>query len=139
MGWHDITLYPWQYVGVNYFWTMQAGLLYSELKLNANEAVYMQNGSYRGFGFAECAAACEMKKQVQKAVKPHSLQESFTDTVTSEKQTLAKCASMGNISSSMSFKSVPKRSSTMSTQVFTGHGNPFLLENVYLHLFILDM
>lgn len=84
--------------------------------------IRLENGSYRGFGFDEYAAACEMKKQVQKAVKPHSVQEyseqSFTNTVYSEKQTLAKCASKRNDSSSMSFESGPKRSSTRSTQLF---------------------
>eukprot|EP00250_Pteridium_aquilinum_P019490 c24451_g1_i2 orf=501-1532(+) len=93
--------------------------------------IRLENGSYRGFGFSEYAAACEMKKQVQKAVEPHSLQEysgdSFvsalpangTDTSISERQTLATCASKKNDSSLVAYESVPKRSSTRPSQLST--------------------
>ena len=34
-----------------------------------------QNGSFRGFGFADGNAAFEMKKQIQEAIKPYDIQD----------------------------------------------------------------
>ena len=37
--------------------------------------VDLQNGSFRGFGFADGNAAFEMKKQIQEAIKPYDIQD----------------------------------------------------------------
>ena len=41
-----------------------------------------QNGSFRGFGFADGNAAFEMKKQIQEAIKPYDIQD-YVDGVRS--------------------------------------------------------
>ncbi|KAI5066246.1 hypothetical protein GOP47_0018870 [Adiantum capillus-veneris] len=38
-------------------------------------AIRLENGSFRGFGFSDFVVAREMKEHIQKAIKPHNLEE----------------------------------------------------------------
>ncbi|KAH7365048.1 hypothetical protein KP509_18G006300 [Ceratopteris richardii] len=85
--------------------------------------IQLENGSFRGFGFSEKEAAIEMKRQVQKAVRPFCIQDYseesvLNDTVALDRKDSVKDTSVGQTSSSgttatpvMSYESVPRRSS----------------------------
>ena len=67
----------------------------------------MQNGSFRGFGFADKTAAIEMKDRVVKAVKPYSIGSNPTPIDCDENP-----AESSGKSSVVSYRSVPRRSAS---------------------------
>lgn len=67
----------------------------------------MQNGSFRGFGFADKTAAIEMKDRVVKAVKPYSIGSNPTPISCDENP-----AESSGKSSVVSYRSVPRRSAS---------------------------
>ncbi|MCO5562800.1 hypothetical protein L7F22_016432 [Adiantum nelumboides] len=88
----------------------------------------LENGSFRGFGFSEENAASEMKRQVQKAVKPYRIQDYSEESLQNDSAALAPKASIpdgsegmtGSTSkketSVMSYESVPRRSTKRPSQ-----------------------
>jgi len=63
-----------------------------------------QNGSFRGFGFADKSAAIEMKERVVKAVQPYSI-GTTPSLIDEEPESSGK-------NSVISYRSVPKRSTS---------------------------
>lgn len=66
--------------------------------------MYQQNGSFRGFGFADKSAALEMKDRVVKAVQPYSI---GTTPSLIDEDPLPESSGKNSV---ISYRSVPKRS-----------------------------
>jgi len=69
--------------------------------------IRQENGSFRGFGFADKTAAIEMKDRVVKAVKPYSIGSNPTPINCDENP-----AESSGKSSVVSYRSVPRRSAS---------------------------
>lgn len=91
--------------------------------------IRLENGSFRGFGFSEKEAASEMKRQVQKAVKPYSIQDQSGESLGRDSAATDTKASMADgsqrlkgstskkESSVMSYESVPRRPAKRPSQL----------------------
>ena len=67
----------------------------------------LQNGSFRGFGFADKASAMELKDRVVKAVRPYSI--GTTPSPSNTEQSLAETSGRSSV---VSYRSVPRRSTS---------------------------
>lgn len=91
--------------------------------------IRLENGSFRGFGFSEDVAAGEMKRQVQKAVKPYSIRElggeghskdsEATELKASTSDGILRTGSLTSRKAStvVSYESVARRSSKRPSQL----------------------
>eukprot|EP00250_Pteridium_aquilinum_P007605 c17277_g1_i1 orf=497-1555(+) len=91
--------------------------------------IRLENGSFRGFGFSDDVAACEMKLQVQKAVKPFSIQEFSGESPakdsaahepkasTSDDSQRTRGSGSKKASTVISYESVPRRLSKRPSQL----------------------
>lgn len=99
--------------------------------------IRLENGSFRGFGFTDDVAACEMKERVQKAVKPFTIQECIDQAPAAregpinERCTSAPTAQQPASSSAtkkasdvISYESVPRRSSSRRSMQLTKEQPP---------------
>lgn len=88
--------------------------------------IRLENGSFRGFGFSEDVAACEMKRQVQKAVKPYRIRElgeeglakdsAFTEPKASTSDGLSQTSNK-KATTVMSYESVARRPTKRPSQL----------------------
>ena len=78
-----------------------------------------QNGSFRGFGFADKSAAIEMKDRVVKAVQPYSI---GTTPAPIEEEPPAESSAKNSV---ISYRSVPRRS---ISRRLNNTGNEFDIE-----------
>lgn len=87
--------------------------------------IRLENGSFRGFGFTDDGAACEMKERVQKAVKPFIIRESIETpapkeslvvdeprTSTIPAQPPASVSAIKRTPDIVSYESVPRRTAS---------------------------
>jgi hypothetical protein len=72
--------------------------------------IRQDNGSFRGFGFSNKSSALEMKDRVEKAVKPYSI--GSNPFCSNTEQPITESASRNSSAAVVSYRTVPRRSSS---------------------------